>query len=414
MKRSVLSLALILIFLSSFVSSIYAGEVRVDIMGAEDLTRLAPGIQNSIIARSIAKGICLEDYPELDVTILEMGDTLSFDAILKTTPPRGFHSDLNETSGITVAIDDMIARLFDQTPAVRQEPEQTPAENHAAQQPGKEIKLAFVATSVISQGSTLYISDAKTLYKIKDERPQAEWNTKGNDEIFRLFSYGDSIIALVKRGHIFNTFQIKEGKTVKHWNKAVIPIGNSLVSSQLTSDTDLPDAINIWPHPVSIAGETYPVPGDADLPSMIMGDIMRSYSGNEFINFNRRGHLSIENNGQTVWSSATDISPLPLYVEQDIYADDPPQRYYMMPRILMRNGDLITINNIRGLSKVFGNIILYTGSDILAFTPEKSDTEGRSVSHIQEHYCADIALNGSTLIALIINNKKSYVRMFDL
>ena len=86
----------------------------------------------------------------------------------------------------------------------------------------------------------------------------------------------------------------------------------------------------------------------------------------------------------------------------------------MMPRVLIRNGEFITINNDRGMSKIFGNVVLYTGADILAFSPEKSDFEDRVLTHIRQYYCADIALRDTTLIALVITKKESYVRMFDL
>jgi hypothetical protein len=411
MKKAAHSLSLAILFLTFLTSFAYASEVQVSIIGGEDVTSLAPGIKQTITARCIAKGVNLDDYPGLNISVLQMGDALSFDAILKATPPRAFHADLKDKSGITIAIDEMITKLFFATPVIQQRPQASPRE---PKQSREDISLPFSATSLIVQGGSVYISDEKTIYILKDTETEPWWRSPGKDKIFRIYSHKDSIIALVKRSDIFNTYQIEQGKILQHWNSAVIPIGNSLVSSQITSDIDMPDGINTWKEPSIVDGDLLQLPKGADVPTVALGDIMPSQQGPEIISFDRSNHLTIKNSDKTIWSSETSMNILPLFLEQEIYADDPPARYYMRPRILVRDGEIITINNDRGMSKIFGNIVLYTGSDILAFSSESSGFEDRVLTHIRKYYCADIALSDTTLIALVIKKKESSVRFIDL
>ena len=123
MKRAVLCLLLPFLIITLFTSVACAEEVQISIIGGEDLTSLAPGIKQTVTARCIAKGVNLDDYPGFSISILQMGDALSFDAILATTPPRAFHSDLTDKSGMSAAIDEMITKLFFTMPAVQQQPQ---------------------------------------------------------------------------------------------------------------------------------------------------------------------------------------------------------------------------------------------------------------------------------------------------
>ena len=404
MKSAALCLSFAFILLSFFTSFAYATEVQVSIIGGEDLTSLAPGIKQTITARCIAKGVNLDDYPGLDISVLQMGEALSFDAILKSTPPRAFHTDLKDRSGITLAIDEMITKLFFEVPVIQQRPQTARAASREPEQSREDIRLPFIATSLIVQGGSVYVSDKKTIYILNDAEAKPWWSTPGNDHIFRIYAHEDSIIALVKRGHIFNTYQIEQGKILQHWNNAVIPIGNSLVSSQIISDTNVHDGINSWNEPSILEGDPLLLPNGVDLPTIALGDLMPSHKGPEIIAFDRSNLLTIKTGDNT----------LPLFLEQDIYVDDPPARYYMKPRILIRDGEVITIQNDRGMSKIFGNVVLYTGADILTFSSGKSYLEDRILTHIQRFYCADIALNDSTLLALVIKKKESSVRFFDL
>ena len=414
MKRAVLCLLLPFITIMFFSSFACAGEVQVSIIGGDDLTSLAPGIKQTVTARCIARGVNLDDHPGLSISILQMGDALSFDAILGTTPPNAFHTDLTDKSALSSAIDEMITKLFFTTPAVQQQPQTVPAAPQQSGQTREDIRLPFIATSLTVLDAGIYISDETTIYILKDAQVEPWWQATGKNRIFRIYTHKDSIIALVKRGNIFNTYQIKGGEILQHWNTAVIPIGTSLVSSQITSDTDMPNGINKWAELSKVAGDLPLLPEGVDIPTVALGDILPSHHGLETISFNRSNYLTINSSDKTIWSSETALSTLPLYLEQDIYADDPPVRYYMRPRILVQDGEIITIQNDRGMSKIFGNVILFDGADILAFSAENSDFEDRSLTHIRKYFCADIAIHDKTLIALVIKKKESAVRFIDL
>lgn len=414
MKRVILCLLLPFIIITLFSSAACAGEVQVSIIGEEDLTALAPGIKQTVTARCIARGVNLDDYPGISISILQMGDALSFDAILGTTPPRAYHTDLTDKSGMSAAIDEMITKLFFATPAVQQQPQTVPAAPQQSGQTREDIELPFIATSLTVLDAAIYISDEKTIYILKDAKAEPWWQATGKNRIFRIYTHKDSIIALVKRDNIFNTYQIKEGQILQRWDTAVIPIGTSLVSSQITSDTDMPDGIATWEELSIVAGDLPLLPEGVDIPTVALGDILPSHQGPETISFNRTNYLTVNRGGKTLWSSETAISPLPLFLEHDIYADDPPVRYYMRPRILVQDGEVITIQNDRGMSKIFGNVLLFDGADILAFSAKNSDFEDRSLTHIRKYYCADIAIHDKTLIALVIKKKESAVRFIDL
>ncbi len=414
MRRAALCLSLAFILCTFFTSLASAAEVQVSIIGGENLTSLAPGIKQTITARCIAKGLDDQDYSKLSISILQMGEALSFDAILQTAPPRAFHADLKDISGITATIDTMIATLFSETPVIRQQEQTEPAASRQPKQTHEDIRLPFIATSLIVQDGSVYVSDKKTIYILKEAKAEPWWNSPGNDAIFRIYSHKDSIIALVRRGDVFNTYEIQGGTALQHWNNAVIPIGNSLVSSQITSDIDMPGGMNTWKHPSIVDGDLLRLPEDLDIPTVTFGDIMPSRQGPEIISFDRSNLLTIKTGDKTMWSCETSMNTLPLFVEQDVSTEDPPARYYMRPRIIVRDGEIITIQNDRGMSKIFMNIINYTGSDILAFSPEKSGSQERTLTHIQKYYCADIALRDTTLIALIIKKKQSSVRFIDL
>jgi len=103
-----------------------------------------------------------------------------------------------------------------------------------------------------------------------------------------------------------------------------------------------------------------------------------------------------------------------MFIEKEINTEDPPARYYMMPRILVDNGEIITIGNDRGMSKFFSNIIMFTGFEILAFSNKGLRFEDRTLVQMKKYYCADIALEDRSLLALIIAKDNSFVQFIDL
>ncbi len=414
MKGTISKLSSALISFIFFASILYAADPRVEVIGTDDLVSLKAGIEKSIIARCISQGINLDANPELTITIFQLGDIISFDAVLDSQPPRAFHTDLREISELSIAIDNMISSIFSAPPSPRQSQQPVQTEPEPVSKVRKEIDLPFIATSITVHNGSIYVSDKKTIHIIKDMSAEPWWNTPGNEDIFRIYSYQDSIIVLVKKSNDFNTFLINQDKTVQHWKKPVIPVGESLAFSQITSDTDIPDGINMWSKPSYMDGTPIKVPRNADFLSLTLGEILPEKQNQEALTYDKNGCLTISTAEETVWSSSTKISPLPMFIEKEINTEDPPARYYMMPRILVDNGEIITIGNDRGMSKFFSNIIMFTGFEILAFSNKGLRFEDRTLVQMKKYYCADIALEDRSLLALIIAKDNSFVQFIDL
>jgi len=414
MKRTILILPFALILLMFFISTSYAAEPKIEIMGSDELVSLKPGIKQSIIARCISKGVNLDTYPELSVTIFQLGDIISFDAVLDSQPPRAFHSDLGKTSELSEAIDNMITAIFNASLTSQQDRLPVQKEPGSLRQAHQEIDLPFIAVSVVVHKGSIYVSDDKNIYILKDNKAHPWWSTPNREDIFRLYSYQDAIVALVQRAKDFNTYLIDQDKTVQHWKRPVIPVGGSLASSQITSDADIPDGINLWSKPSYLDETRLQVPDNTDFLSLTLGEVVAEKLNEEALSYDRKACLTVSTAGEVIWSSSNKFSPLPLFIEKDLNTDDPPARYYMMPRILAYNGEIVTIRNDRGMSKIFGNIIMFNGFKVLAFSHQGLRFEDRTLVQMSKYYCADIAIYDRSLLALIIAKDSSFVQIVDL
>ena len=414
MKRTALYLPLALILFMFYASFAYAAEPKVEIIGSDDLVTLKPVIKQSIIARCISQGVSLEDYPELTVTIFQLGEVISFDAVLNSHPPRAFHSDIKELSAISNTIDEMISTVFIASPVIKQSRQPVKIKPGDTRQTRQDIDLPFIAKSLIVHDDSIYVSDDKTIYIIKEKQAEQWWNTPKKEKIFRIYAYQDSIVALVRRTNDLNTYLINKDKTVKHWTKPVIPIGGSLAYAQISSDANIPDGINMWTDPTFMDGKRIVVPSGTDFLSITMGEVTPAKQNHETLSYDKKGRLTISSANRILWSSSTKMSPLPVFIEQEINSQDPPARYYMMPRILVNNGEIITINNDRGMSKIFGNLIMFKGFEILGYSLDGSRFEERALAQMGKYYCADIALDDRSLLALIITKDNSFVQFIDL
>ena len=414
MIKTSLNLLFILTSFTLFPCFAFAAGPNVEIIGPDDLVSLKPGIKQSIIARCISQGVSLEAHPELTVTIFQLGEVISFDAVLDSEPPRAFHSDIKERSAISQTIDEMISRIFIAPLPAWQSRQPAQAEPDYIPQTRQEIDLPFIATSLIVHNGSIYVSDEKTIYIINDEKAEPWWKTPRNERIFRIYAYQDSIIALVKKMNDLNSFLINQGKTAQHWNIPVIPVGGALASAQISSDSDIPDGINMWSEPRFLEEGPIALPHGTDFLSVTMGDVTQAKQNEETLTFDNKARLRVSSAGEIVWSSSTKISPLPMFIEKEINSDDPPARYYIMPRILVNDAEIITIRNDRGASKIFGNIIRFTGFEILAYSRKGSRFEDRTIVKTPKYYCADIALEDRSLLALIITDNNSFVQFIDL
>ena len=93
----------------------FSMEATVEITGPQELTSLKSGIEKSVITRCIAKGIALDKYQKITISLSKLGDIISYDALLDTKPARAFHKDLKDTSALSATIDEMIDVIFFET-----------------------------------------------------------------------------------------------------------------------------------------------------------------------------------------------------------------------------------------------------------------------------------------------------------
>ncbi len=428
MKKSSACLVLLLSLLIASGTA-HAFTVVVEMTGAEDFVGLKEGIQKTITARCLANNVAGQAGETLSVSLVQLGETISFDAVLDSKPPRAFHRDVGSRGEISGVIDQMIGEIFtvaaSAPPAWSGAPSAAPAEDALIEIPAPPaaesgIELPFVATSMAALGGTLYVSDEKTLYRMEGNVAVPCWSPPGTARIYRLYPYRDSLLAVTNRRDSFITYQIRDSKTVQSWERCVVPLGGTLVMSRLLTDSILPDGTNYWEEPATVNGEGYAFPQGFDFVSAWTADIYPGQEGSELVAFDKLGRLTILNGSDRLWVSDTKVASLPLYFENKTGAvkmekkDGPDSRYYLMPRMLEHRGGIITIANDQGLMRFLRNVKLYNSSRILVFSPDKTGFSERDLAVVRKHYCADIALDRDDLIILIVKKSTSLIRRIGL
>jgi hypothetical protein len=422
MKKITSFLFLFLLIIA--VPAAFCFEVGVDIKGPQDLMALKDGISKTITARCLAKNISTGKGTVLNVSIIQLGDTISFDAILGAEPPRAFHRDLKSTGELSTVIDQMIGEIFaasPQKPAAGKEP-LVQAGTGTAQ---PEYKFPFVATSMAVLSDTLFVSSEDTLFRVENGKAKPYWTPPKSARIYRLYTYQGTLLAVTNRGNAFFTYMIKDGKTLKSWDRCVVPLKGSLVASRIYSDSDLSNGVNRWAKTETVMGEPLKIPDGIDILSAVIGDISPAADGDEIVCFDKSTYLTAVSGKNTVCTSETKFGTLSLYIQDKVevfhYRTDdnsaqpePPVRYYIRPRIVSHGKDIITFINEEGLTRFIGNLKVYDSSRILACTPDESDFDERDLSAIKNSYCADIALDKGSVLALIVKKSTSLIQRIDL
>lgn len=415
MKISLVLSALFLFFFG--LHSAFAFDVNVDIKGPQDLAMLKDGISKTITARCLAKNVGTGSDSPLNVSIIQLGDTISFDAVLDTNPPKAFHLDLKGTGELSSAIDQMIAEIFT-APPMKSAGEEEPAVRIPPQAVHPEITLPFVATSCAVVNDTIYISSEDSMYKMVSGKAKPYWKPPVASRIYRLYPYQGAVLAITDKANSFHTYMVQDGTVTKSWNRCVVPVEGGLVASRVFTDLDFSDGINRWSKPETIEGNPVQIPEGQDILSMLLSDVSPSANGGEIVTFDNSSHLTILNGKQSLWASDTRFSTLPLYLttrERDrMNKKDPQIRFYLKPRILLKGKDIITVQNEEGMSKLLGNVKMYDSSRILAYTPDESEFTERELATIRNYYCADIALDKGDILALVVKKSTSFIQRIDL
>lgn len=416
MKKCIFILCMSVLF---FVpASSRAMEVNADITGIQESGSLKAGIETTIIARCVAKGVQLEEYKKLSITISRLGDTLSYDALLDSKPPRAFHKDLKDLSTISVTINEMIGAIFEAPPKVQAPPPQAvlapPATVQAPQGKGYKTmaKLPLVATSIALIGDRIFISDLSKVYELKGDKTAPVWQTPSKIEILRMYPWKDSLIILGKLGdNDLRTFRIKDGKTAERWDRAVLPIGGSLVSSELVADKDIGGRPFTWMPPKPVSGSPVQIPSGLD---MICAVADPAAGGSRIISYDPNDKLVLYRGKDLLCKSDTSSGIVPAFIEDP--RPLPPERLYLKPRIIPTGGKIVTIWNDQGYGKMITKVPLFTGSNIVVYSaPEDEDNtfEKATAANFPDSYCADITLISGRVAALVVKEKKTYLQLLD-
>ncbi|HNY66118.1 MAG TPA: hypothetical protein PKM41_11825 [Deltaproteobacteria bacterium] len=420
MNKRLLYKALLFFFL--MVSPAFGLDVSVDIKGPQDLVSLKDGIARTVTARCLARNVTAEANAALSVSIFQMGSTISFDAILSSTPPKAFHRDLKSADELSGTIDAMIDAVFD--PASPAPAQTKPSATAATGQAKTEAKLTFAATSVASLGDSLFVSSSDTVYLVEGGKSSSWWKAPRGAEICRLYPYRGTILAVASLTNNLYTYQIRDGKTVKQWDRCVVPSKDGLISARLFTDKDLSTEDNLWGRPEAVEGSPLLFPEGTDILSTLSADVLPE-GGEETVSFDKFNRVVISRGKEVLWASDSKFSTLPSYVvtsgptastggiakksqtEGDI-------RYYFMPRVLVNGGEIVTFANQEGVSGLFGRVKIYNATRIVAFKPEDTGFAEVDLEQVKNNYCADIALDKGDVLALIVKKSTSYIQRISL
>ncbi len=395
----------------SFPGLTYAMDVSVDITGPQDLATLKVGIEKTIVARCISKGVQLESYKKLNVTISKLGDVISYDAVLDTVPPQAFHKDLKDTANLSGTIDEMIGTMFIAAPEAqvvpyKAEPQKEKVLKNVA---GATLKLPFVANSIASIGERIFISDPTTVYELKGEKPSPVWHTPGKIEILRIYPYQDTLIVLGKLDYNFRSFKIKDGKTLDRWDKAVVPLGKGLVVSEIYSDKTSSISYR-WLPAKQLDGSSPQLPNGLDMITAVTSEV--GPKGPEILSFTQDNKLAVYSCSSIRKKTDNDAGIVPDFIEDTTIT--PPMRYYLKPRIVVAGEKIITFENDRGLARWLPRILMFESTQIIVYTASGDEFEGTTVATYPKSYCADITLSSGKVAALIVKGKNTYIQLLDL
>ncbi|MEN6473368.1 MAG: hypothetical protein ABFD81_05080 [Syntrophaceae bacterium] len=416
MKR--LSTVFIAALFFLFPLRLMAFDATVQVNGPDDLVKLKPGIEQSLQARLIARGVDLSTPGNLTVTISQLGTSLSFDAILAVVPPKGYHKDISGADALSPTIDEMIAALFGPR-AVPAAALKAPSVRSAA----KTIELPFLLTSITTLDDSVFVADGSAIYKLQGDKPAVWWKIPDKDTILRISSYQGSIIAITRHDNHFLlneadqliSYRITDGRTAQKWNSAVVPAGDGLISSVLKIAPDITFQANRWSVATALEGRPVIPPAGTDIIATTIQDVDPQNPGPEIITFNSMGKLRIANANEVVWSSQASFATLPISLQEDylvapgsVDSDDSRTRtqyYYLPPRIMVWQGMVMTIDNNAGLFGVLESGKIYKSCQIRAYTWSGEDFEERILYKTSLGYCMDITFQNDMLLALIIKKK---------
>lgn len=399
---------------------VFGMEVSVDVSGSQELSSQKAAIEKTTIARCVAKGVALERYSRLSVTISTLGGVVSFDALLDSTPPRAFHKDMKDISTLSATIDEMIASIFSSqaAPQATQPPTAGP---ETVRQASRKVKLEFVATSIAAAGDRLFASDSKTVYSLNGEKAAPVWKAPGNNEILRMYPYGDSIIVLTKNMNVFRSFWIQGAEVKERWDSAVIPLGEGLVSTQIRFDMIYGIPPYSWSKAKPLKGSSPQIPGGLDILSTRYSDITAASPGPEFVSYSNDNSLVVSDGKMVVWKENVDAGISSQYIDDEDLSRgandeqyEPSARYALKPRVVILGDRMITYRNDQGMGKMVSRANMFVGAQVLVFTPSDKTYDKEVLAEFAGGYCPDITALQKEIAVLVVSGKTTYVQFFGL
>jgi len=414
MKKFIFILCMSVLF--SVPAPSRAMEVTADITGIQEAGSLKAGIEKTVVARCVSRGVQLEEYKKLNITISKLGDTLSYDAILDSKPPRGFHKDMKDMSTISATIDEMIGTIFGSAPkALAPLPQAVLVPPAVAQAPQSKnyktmAKLPLVATSIAVIGDRIFISDVYKVYELKGDKTTPVWQVPGKIEILRMYSFNDALLVLAKlNDRDLRTFRIKDGKVVERWDRAVLPVGGSLVSSELVADKDIGGRPFTWMPAKPVYGNPVQVPAGLDMLCAVIDPVE---DASQIISYDPNDRLVIYKGKDLLWKSDTGSGIVPAFVEDT--RPIPTERYYLKPRIIPVGGKVVTFWNDQGFAKMIEKVPIFNESNILVYTAsDDNELDKITAANFPNSYCSDITLISGKVAALVVKEKKTYLQLLD-
>lgn len=287
------------------------------------------------------------------------------------------------------------------------------------------VALPFQARSIAILGERIFIADQSTIYELIDRQPRVWWKIPDQEEILRLYAYGDSILAVANNEHHmlfqqddFVTYRITSGKTVKEWLGAVVPWDGGLISSVVKLAPDITKQVNRWSRASAIEGRPTIPPIGTDIIGSAFADVCPAYPGSEIITFSPSGKLIVTAHRDTIWSSDVGFVSLPLSLQQEyiVYPGDfesqditMTQYYYLPPRIIVDKETMITIDNNAGRPDLLENAKSYTACQIRGYTWTGRDFEERIIVRSGLGYGTDIAVRKGVLMTVIVKQSGSQI-----
>ncbi len=428
MKKYPIYLGMLFIVTFTAINS-YALDIKVETVGPKDLAPLKQSIKTSILARCISKGVDVSMKYTLEVSIYRIGNTLSFDAILDTKPPRAFHKDLKTINEIPKTLDEMVNDVFIKALPSLPRKERPPIKAPGIVPPRKKEgqvswykDLPIGVTSVTILRGKIFLSDNRGIYTVDDNGLKPWWKAPKYQEPVRLYTYKDSIIALVKHTGEFLSYRIRDGKIVDRWLTAVIKSGDGLISARLIIPPDITQTPNRWTAIRVVEGNPYIPPEGSDLLSTMSVDVIPDSPGPELITLSKESRLEIKNRNNILYMSDNTIGGIPTYLEAKYWVAggkirnsdkrastyQREQRYYLPPRIIVTpSKDIITFSNGNLLNRLIGSLVNYSSCRILSYKWSDLGMEENTLARLSYGYCADISLYQGKLLAVITNKKKS-------